>query len=232
MKIVVISAFRNMLDRVRDYMDRIVALRRALKVEGGGSVRVIAVEGDSTDGTADRLDSEALRLGIDLDRVTHDHGLRVFGSTEHADRLEALTGVMMAGMNAVRETDDALLYIESDLRWTPDMVLAALRLSAAREDGFDVVSPMIFCGARFYDVFAFRRDGERFSQQPPYHPSLRDTGITEVDSVGSCLTMRAEVARVVNPEGLLGLVSWCAGARAQGFRIGVAPHLRVEHPPC
>lgn len=210
-------------------MNRIVALRTLVETEGG-SVRVVAVEGDSKDSTDKYLQSESDSLLIDLQLVTHNHGLGVFGSTEDADRLEALTGVMMAGMNAVRETDDAVLYIESDLIWEASEVVAALRLSISRSQGFDIISPLIFCGALFYDVFAFRIGEERFTQRPPYHPKLQASGITEVDSVGSCLTMRSEVAMTVKPKGLLGLISWCAGARAQGLRIGVAPHLRIEHP--
>lgn len=228
MRIAVVSSFRNMAGRIEAYFARVCALQS----HAGASalVRVIAVEGDSTDGTAWELVRVAGRLAVPVTVVEHSHGKRVFGSTEEPERLRALTGVMMAGLGAVELADDGVIVVEADLLWRPHQVGSVLDLAMRREGGFDVVAPMIFAGENFYDVWGFRKGGERFAPFPPYHRELPPQGLTEVDSVGSCLAMRGEVARRVRPIGEEAIVSWCAGARAAGYRIAVAPEFRVEHP--
>lgn len=227
MRIAVVSSFRNMAGRIEPYFARICALQSHA---GAAMVRVIAVDGDSTDGTAAELARLAGRLAVPLTVVEHSHGERVFGSTEEPERLRALTGVMMAGLDAVESDDDGVIVVESDLLWHPHQVGSVLDLAMRRENGFDVVAPMIFAGEHFYDVWGFRKGGERFAPFPPYHRDLGSAGLTAVDSVGSCLAMRGEVARRVKPIGEEAIVSWCAGARAAGYRIAVAPEFRVEHP--
>jgi len=210
-------------------------------------VRVIAVEGDSTDSTRDLLlhYRHTLGKGRSLDAlddvvqiVTHNHGGRVFHSTEDADRLAALTGVMRAGMGAVDPSpgrDEMVLYVESDLIWDAREVLGVVEMAARREGGMDVIAPLVFAGPHFYDCFIYRGlDGQRFSPFPPYHKSLcwpsMPGSVCEVSSAGSCLAFRAELAQSVVPLGEQGLLSWCTGAQAQGYKIGVAPSFRVEHP--
>ncbi len=225
MNVVVLSAFRNMEGKIAQYFDQVSALREFVS-----SVRVVAVEGDSTDRTVGELVSEAVRYSIPLSVINHDHGLRAFGSTEAPDRLAALTPVMMAAWGAIEESDDLALYVESDLLWHPAAPIALLDHAEARTDGFDVVSPLVFAGPHFYDVWAFRKNGSRFESHYPFHPELNQTGITEVDSVGSCLAVRAGAVAGVLPDGKQGLVSWCDGARKAGLRIGVDVESRIYHP--
>ena len=229
MNVVILSAFRNMVGRVERYMSQVSALQRYLEPKSS-TVRVVAVEGDSMDNTAAALAAEAKRVGVPLSIVKHDHGQRIFRSTEDADRLSALTGVMVTAWGAVDPGDDIVLYVESDLFWKPEPVAELLNLAFARENGFDVIAPLVFAGDHFYDTWAFRKDGTRFSPLPPYHDKLLPAGLTEVDSVGSCLAVRAEAVSRVAPIGELGLVSWCVGARHAGLRIGVAAELRIDHP--
>lgn len=227
MRITVVSSFRNMAGRIEPYFARVCALQSHA---GAAMVRVIAVEGDSTDGTAAELARAAGRMAVPLTLVEHSHGKRVFGSTEEPERLRALTGVMMAGMDAVESADDGVIVVESDLLWHPHQVGSVLDLAMRREGGFDVVAPMVFAGRHFYDTWGFRKGGERFGPFRPHHSALTVVGLTEMDSVGSCLAMRGEVARRVRPIGDEAIVSWCAGARAAGYRIAVAPEFSVEHP--
>ncbi len=222
MNVVFVSAFRNMSGRIAGYLDQVKTL------QDSHSVRVVAVEGDSLDRTAEELVRLSDATGVRLSVHTHNHGQRVFGSTEDADRLEALTGVMITGMGAVTSSDDVVVYIESDLRWDSTQILNLIKIVERGE--VDVVAPLVLHNATFYDVFVFRKNGRRFAHRLPYHPELSPTGITEVDSAGSCLVMRSEIARRVRPDGKLGLISWCKGARAAGFLVGVAAELKVTHP--
>ena len=93
----------------------------------------------------------------------------------------------------------------------------------------DIVAPMIFAGPMFYDTFVFRKNGQRFKAEAPYHPHLHPYELTTVDSVGSAFIMTPDVARSVRmTTGVL--VEFCNNARALGHRVAVDPTLRIEHP--
>ena len=215
------SAFRNARHYLPRYFAQVAQLAEHLYPSC--SVRVIAAEGDSVDGTR-----ECLR-GVGAEVVACDHGQPWFGSTEAPERFAALSRVGNAVFGAVRESDDVLVYVESDLVWTASTVKALVNMALSRRDGFDVFAPLIFAGANFYDVWAFRKNGARFGPFPPYHPEVNGQ-LTEVDSAGSCLVMRAEVARRCRIRNNYCLVGWCEDARVNGYRIAVDPLLRVEHP--
>lgn len=237
MNVVVLSAFRNAVNHLNRYFDQVLALREhGLKNDNSFSVRVVACEGDSTDKTLHDL--KWMKLSIDsrvnVSIVKYDHGGPAFGSVESVERMTALTGVMkvmLAQVDHVRVFDHMVLYVESDLIWTPHDVGSIIDRAWER-GGFDVVAPLVFAGDNFYDVYCYRGlDGSRFAPYAPYHSSMKPKGeITEVSSVGSCLAFRAGLARTIEPVGKLGLISFCAGVRKAGFRIGVDPRFRVEHP--
>jgi hypothetical protein len=93
----------------------------------------------------------------------------------------------------------------------------------------DVVSPLVFAGEAFYDIWAFRKSGIRFGPFYPFHHELVLDGLTEVDSVGSCLVMRAAVARAVRmSDGAL--VEFCNNARSRGYRVWVDAREQIRHP--
>jgi len=229
MMLAVGSAFRNCAPSVPRYFAQVSALRHRLRCD----VRVIAAEGDSADGgaTRDAIAREATKAALKVQFVACDHGGPEFGSTERQDRLDALTRVGNAILDGVAADDDALLYVESDLIWEATAIAEMVRGAVLRSiGGGDVVAPMIWSQPGiFYDIFCYRKDGQRFSPFAPYHPAL-GRGPTEVDSVGSCLAMRAAVARAVRmPPGEV-LIGWCRAAREQGFRIVVDPRISVRHP--
>jgi hypothetical protein len=218
------SAFRNSEHSVRYYMKRI---RSYINATPEHNVRVIAVEGDSTDGT--RLELARSRDDVSLDLHTCNHGQRVFGSTEEPDRLKALSMVGNAILSGVTPQDDVLVYIESDLMWEASTINILVAAAASRFHGFDVFAPMIMAGRAFYDIWGFRKAGVRFGPFFPYHGLLdHSKPVDEVDSVGSCLVMRGEIARqcrILNDYCLVGL---CEDIRNHGYRIGVMPSLQVR----
>lgn len=233
MNLVILSAFRDAVGHINRYFDQVLALREhGLKNDSAFSVRVVACEGDSTDKTLHDL--QWMKLAIDsqvsVSIIKHDHGGLAFGSVESVERMFALTGVMRVMLAQVSYNDDMVLYVESDLIWTPHGV-GSIVDRAGEHGGFDVVSPLVFAGDNFYDVYCYRGlDGSRFVPFKPYHSSLYRSGITEVSSVGSCLAFRAGLARGVEPIGNEGLISFCAGVRDGGFRIGVDSRFSVRHP--
>lgn len=228
MRVAIGSAWRNSDHNVAPYLRRVAQLRDALGV--GCSVRIIAAEGDSCDRTRDSLRMLSGIVELETEIIDVSHGGPDFGSTEAPERMVALSKVGNAIFDAVKEDDDILLYIESDLRWNAEVAETLIHAAAARVAGFDVFAPMVFAGRAFYDIWGFRTlDGVRFGPFEPYSQALNsDWRVCEVGSVGSCLAMRGEVARKTRIRNDYCLVGWCEDARNNGYRIGVVPELRVD----
>lgn len=225
------SAFRNCGPNAMRYMERVRALQDWIEDEG--TVRVIAVEGDSVDNTRQALSVAAEYHNIPLDLVTCNHGGPMFGSTEAPERMVALSKVGNAIFDAVQPTDDLLFYVESDLIWEPEVADDLLRFAYGQAMNYDVFAPLVMAGRAFYDIWGFRwLNGERWSpfvlDADPVKSAARKDDVLEVSSVGSCLAMRGEVARNVRIRNEYCLVGWCEDARAQGYRIGVHCGLRVH----
>lgn len=225
MRIAIGSAFRNCGDIVLPYLDRVVGICKRMRND---TIRVIAAEGDSVDDTKTLLKRGAFGRGLWLEHIDVTHGLRQFGSTEEPERMVALSKIGNAIFNAVRPEDDVLVYVESDLHWYPEVIVELVHDALQRTCGFDVFSPLVMAGEAFYDIWGFRKDGKRFSPFAPHFPGLLESEYFAVDSVGSCLVMRAEVARACRIRNDYCLVGWCEDARAQGFRIAVRPSLQVR----
>jgi hypothetical protein len=232
MNVAIGSAFRNSAGYpLQRYFSQVSALHERLD-RAGHQLRVIAVEGDSADDTRFQLMRWAQGLGIAVNIETRNHGKRVFGSTEEPERMAALSFVGNGILESVREEDDVLVYVESDLVWRPEVITHLIEHLAA---GYtDVVSPLIFAGDAFYDIWAFRKGGfgneHRFGPFRPYHPELKFDQLTQVDSTGSCLVMRGEVARrcrIINDEALVG---FCKDVQNKGFILRVDARLKVNHP--
>jgi len=213
------SAFRNSAGNVTQYISRVCALREILGPDN--DLRLIAGEGDSVDHTRAELHVQAVAKNIPIEFVECSHGQRIFGSTEEPDRLAALSGVFNAVLGGVRLSDDLFLYVEQDLRWEPAALNKLLIAALECESDMDIFAPMVMAGQHFYDTWAYRLNGDRFSPFYPYHRDLDGKSILEVDSIGSCAAMRADVARATRVRDGNAFVGWCAEARRLGYRIAV-----------
>ena len=226
MNLVIVSFFRD--SESRGQVQRFFQQVHDLKNASGFDIRVVAVEGDSRDKTPMAIIRHASMCGVPLELVTRAHGRRYFNSTEELERFEALSFVGNGGLEAVRQEDELVFYVESDLLWDAHTIIRCL---AQVHPGMDIVSPLVFAGAAFYDVFAFRAGGQRFSPHPPYSHVLNGQNHpVEVDSVGSCLCMRGEVARNVRIPGNEVIIGFCRVAREQGYHVFVDPRERIQHP--
>lgn len=224
MNVAVGSAFRNCAPNAVRFFERVAKLRDLIAPY---PVRVIAVEGDSVDNTRQALHSASLLTGIPMELVTCNHGGPAFGSVETEERFKALSKVGNAIFDGITNRDDVLLYVESDLIWDARTAQQLINLSV-NTTGFDVVAPMVMARDLFYDIWGFRGlDGRRFSPFPPFYPGL-DKDLFEIGSAGSCLAMRADVATRCRIRNDYCLVGWCDDARSKGYRIAVAPHLKVK----
>ena len=236
MRVAIGSAFRNSAGfHCNRYFQQVNELREQLR-DRGDTLRVIAVEGDSVDDTRFELMRWAEYLTLSVNIVTRNHGKRVFGSTEEPERMAALSYVGNGILESVYETDDVLVYVESDLKWRPEPIIRLIdRLGTSTECGddvrrIDVIAPLIFAGEAFYDIWAFRKNGHRFGPFKPYHGELDATRPTPVDSAGSCLVMRGEVARkcrIIDNEALVG---FCRDVWNKGFTVFADARERIQHP--
>lgn len=229
MNIVVGSAFRAPSPGHADrYFHQIACL---VKHAGSGhNIRAEVVWGDSPQKTLNTLETFARRWEVKATFTEFNHGQPWFGSTESPVRMRHLSDVGNKILEQVKPTDDIMVYVESDLVWDPHTIGTLIDTVHENRAGFDVIAPMIFAGRAFYDIWAFRKGGERFGPFPPYHHMIPSTGFTSVDSAGSCLVMRGEVARNARMRNGGALVDWCADAIGQNFKIGVALEQKVYHP--
>lgn len=228
--VVVGSAFRNATHYIQRYFAQVYQLQMSLWATGA-TIRVHAVEGDSTDDTTSELIRTADAFGIDLTVAHCSHGQPWFGSTEAPARMAALSKVGNAILDGVRESDDVLVYVESDLVWDGETMARLVRQQATST--YDSLSPLVMAGEAFYDIWGFRGlDGQRWSPFYPYHIDTQQRSpYVEVSSVGSCLVMASYVAldkRARMNDGAL--VEFCTNARKAGYRFAVNPSLRINHP--
>lgn len=229
MRVALGSLFRNSAGLQVNRWARQVA-RLQDRVRGQHELHLRLVWGDSTDRTREELQACCEALEPASYTITErSHGGPVFGSTEDPARMRALSWAWNGLLEQVGEDIDALAYVESDLLWQPEVFL---RLVARLERGADVVAPLTFAGVAFYDIWAFRAlDGRRWSPFHPYHPDARFDGeLTRMNSVGSCLVMRGEVARRCRIRDDQAIVGFCADARAQGYGVFADTGERVDHP--
>lgn len=227
--IVLISAFRNAARRFDQYSALVDALRT---VE---PCKVMAVVGDSTDGT-----EQVVKEWADDNPkwnwwFRHDHGKPEHGSTETPERLIALSGLLNAALDEIMryvQEDDTVVWVEGDLFWDPYTIIQLHRY--LRRVEVDVLAPMVFAGEAFYDIWGFRTlDGRRWGPFFPWGDVAEIAAVhpfVPMGSVGSCVAMTGQVAKRVRVQDGNALVGWCAEARARGFRIWCAKELRVQHP--
>lgn len=226
MNIAIASIFRNSSTYLERYNRQVVALRDILH-QAGHTTRCIWAEGDSTDDTAAQL--KFLSGGQNVQLLTVNHGGPSFGSIDNATRWSNISLVCNRVLDAVAADDDIVVYIESDLLWPAAI---PLELIWSVQSGKDAIAPlcMHLPTGLFYDTWGHRKDGERFQPHPPYHPGI-GSGQTPIDSAGSCIVMKGEVARTCRfdpPE--LGIVGFGQSIRSAGYTLWLDPSLRVLHP--
>lgn len=232
MNVTLCSAFRNTVPYLPRYFAQIDGLDHAL-YEQGHKLTFVWGEGDSADGTKKAL--LAARYRFQATVVDCTHGGKVYGSVVNVQRFRQLAYVGRRIFAAIPDDADVVVYCESDLVWEPATLVALIERVASGECA--VIAPMVFLRRdgwpvdppAFYDVFAYRADGQHFTHQPPYHPAYVADRPFQVDSVGSCVVMRGEIARRLIFDEQTIFPDLCRQIRAGGDSVWVDPTLACYH---
>lgn len=237
MRVALGGMFRNSTWYLPRYFKQVDGLRRALAARGH-SLQLVMAEGDSDDGTWEKL--AWYTVVQDAVLVKRAHGGPWWGSADRPDRWTALSWVCNGVLDHVARDVDALVYVETDLVWKPETMLALLDHLVKHP----AVSPMCFTGVGdFYDIWGHIKDGVNFSPFPPYHEALEGMTVRDgakitptdkcrtvrMDSTGSCVVMRGDVARVVRygPHDLVRGLG--RSIYENGFSLWLDPSLKVVH---
>lgn len=212
-----------MLSLWRNDMERHLERRIEHLLSKEGVSRWIWVIGDSTDNTEDILAAWADAMPY-ITLIKHDTGMGAATSPDEKLIRQSLT--VSAGLAALTEEDDYVLLHESDLISPEDVAprfLATKRRAVAGwvtlGDGPEV----------FYDTYAYRRNGMKFTNDPPYHPDYRPDRLFEVDSFGSCFLAPAWALKGL-PVQRGGVIEMCAHMRALGLSLWVDPSVHIVQP--
>lgn len=231
MNIVLASIFRNSSGYLDRYFGQATALRAKL-AERGDTLRFVWAEGDSEDDTFQRLCVGLNGSAKNSKLIQINHGGPVFGSIDNDQRWRNISKVCNQLLDLIDWNDDFVIYVESDLLWTPETLLELLE--DVKHKPIDAVAPMCYHlpTSLFYDIWGHRKDGVRFEPHSPYHAALQPgTTLTPIDSAGSCIVMRgvvAQTARFDPPE--LGIVGFGNTIRKLGFHLWLDATQRVFHP--
>jgi hypothetical protein len=211
---------------VRRYCDQARNLSSALASQGD-NLRVVVGEGDSKDNTRQLLYQILTEYQLPHEIPDASHGFPWYGSIVHPDRFKSKARADNATLSRVKPTDDIVVFIEADLLYEADVMVKCINHVKA---GVDVLAPLIFAGKNFYDIWAFEKDGVGFGPFEPWHHALVPTGLTEIDSAGSCLVMKAEIPRRFKVPEEEEWRSFCKLIRKNGYHIYTTPELRINHP--
>lgn len=228
--VAVLTPFRDARRYLPLYFRQISALKSALEAENM-RLRLVAAEGDSTDGTRERIVELASEYNIPLETVDTTHGHMRWGSVEDPIRMKVMSDVMNKALDVVKESDDIVVWIMSDLKWRIDDVKGLI--DSVSVNPSSIYAPLaLIDNDYFWDTWAYRMKGERFSNNLPFHEDLDDdfADIFDLESAGTCLCIPGNVARTVrasNEEA----VSFCQNARWKGFKVTLNSNLKVYHAP-
>lgn len=233
MNITLCSAFRNSTSYLDRYFTMVATLNHALRIRGE-NLELVLGEGDSTDNTSDVLRCKVLQWGIPATLVDVSHGGLEFGSFVDPQRFKQLAYVGNCVWSQIPASADVALWCESDLIWSADTLVALID----RLKEYPCVAPMVMHqtdpglyageGPFFFDTFSYRRNGVRFTNQPPYHPDLNGD-MLQMDSVGSCVVMNAALARRVHFDESV-IVGICRQIYEMGASVWLDSSLSVYHP--
>jgi hypothetical protein len=188
--------------------------------------RWVWVVGDCHDNTEQQLRAQVeYHAGLDIELVVCNTGIE---GEDGKTRVRRLSVTASAGLDRVRPGDDYWVIHESDLRSPRDVVKRFL------ESGKDVIAgwPTLDTGGAvmFYDSWAYRKDGQHFTNTPPFHACYHPRELFEVDSVGSCWMLPAAELRAGVRCQEWACVELCQKMKARGRSIWVDPLIEIQQP--
>lgn len=232
MEVQIISTFRNSLGYLQRYFNQMDNLARSL-MDDGHILKLLLGYGDGTDKTGEILYEEASHRLYETVMIGVAHGGKDYGSIENPERFKNLAFVGNKLLDNASTTADIIGFVESDLIWKP-ITMRLLIHQVYNSDVVGAMSPMIMDGPNsFYDVFAFRRAGKRFTKNPPYFPdeAVGDGRRRVVGSSGSVIFVKGDIARKCRLSEEEAIVGFCKDVMCHGGVIWLDTSLEVYHPP-
>lgn len=222
-RVVLCSMFRN--DENRSLVDRVEHL--LAKCECWPNLAYCWVVGDSTDGTTQALGE--LSTGYDNVQIVDIGSTGIEGDDAHS-RLRRLSVTANEYWHWVDGADFVLIH-ESDIQSPYEIVN---QLVAHAEQGRCPIAAWPTLEIRpgtkvFYDTLSYRKDGQMFSNHPPYHSCYKPHEVFEVDSAGTVMLFHGSDAKYLFlVDG--GFLDLCQQLRHRGRTIYVDPQLEVIQP--
>jgi hypothetical protein len=195
------------------------------------ALRWVWVVGDTHDDTYRQLLAilNEVRPFRQVDLLQIDTGIVGDDPPTRRKRLGATANVWL---DMIKDTDEYLLVHESDIISPVDLVERFLDHAAVGRcpiAGWPIL-PISETQAVFYDIWAYRKDGQMFTNMPPFHACYKPDEPFEVDSVGTAWLLAAEDVRKGARFGDEACLTLCAELRAMGRRFWVDPKLIVVQP--
>lgn len=216
--VVGLCMWRN--DARRDLANRITHLLQKQGVDAW-----VWVVGDSDDSTPMVLQNAAAR---DRRVLVIEHNTFIHVSDPDS-RLYRASQTINPALAAIGSGDTHVFLHESDLQTPPDIALRFLEHLARPEVGGIAGWPTLGEGGVFYDTYAYRQNGEKFTNDPPFHACYRPDALFEVESFGSCWMAKTGYVRGVQCE-RGGIIDICRQMRQRGARLWVDPQIPVVQP--
>lgn len=228
MDIVIASIVRNAVGYLPRHFEQVEALH-SLVCNRGYSLKFAITVGESADDTNQWL--ERYSGPVEGQTWQHENSGPVFGSVNDPVRWANIARTWNGMFNRIADWEyDALIYVEADLIWQPEIMLRLLD----HLEYVPAVAPMSMIAGRentFYDTWGHRAHGRHFTNEPPFHPALLEcepNELMQIDSAGSCKVMRSEVARKCRfneADAMLGHSIY-----AEGYSLWLDPSVSVYHP--
>lgn len=184
-------------------------------------------EGDSADETYQYLCSKDTSFLKDYQLFKYDHAGLKYGSVNIPDRWAniAKTWNYMLDHISCYEDYNYFCYMECDLLW--DNTTIAYLVEGMNQ--FDCVAPMSMQGNIFYDTWGHRSRGLHFNNAFPFHPEfLNMQRYMPLESAGSCIMMKTEVAKVSRLASHDAMIGHDIVKR--GYSFVLDKQARVNHP--
>lgn len=196
MNITLISCFRNSESYLSRYMNQVADLVSGLSLRND-HIDLIWGEGDSTDRTLELLQAY-VRFGYPARIVDCTHGgTKDYQGVINEQRFKELGYVGRCMWAHIPADADVVIFVESDIIWQPETILHLID----RLQDYLAVSPMIYLRRQgwashaFYDTWAGRKNGRHLEHYPPYCEGFDPDEPFQVDSMGSCMAFRGDLAR-------------------------------------
>lgn len=229
MNVTLCSAFRDSSAYIGRYFEQIASLRAALEMRGD-CLGLVLGEGDSVDDSGEALYAAIVEGRYETTLLDVTHGGPYHGSVAHPERFRQLAYIWNEIWSAIQHNADAVLFVESDLIWDAPTLVALIDHLAV----VPAIAPMVMLERKgypancFYDVWSFRKNGQHFNPLPPYDAWL-DSDLMQLDSAGSCIAMRGDLARQLHWPDEDVVVGVCRQIYELGGSVWLDPALKIIH---